>query len=52
MNKVSASLFANLAFRLPWQPMKFSGVDKIYLIGRELLKNHFCFSVAMWTRLI
>ena len=33
---------ANLAFRLPWQPIKFSGLDKIHMVGRELLKEHFC----------
>ena len=34
--------FANLAFRLPWQPIKFSGLDKIHTLGRGLLKEHFC----------
>ena len=34
--------FANLAFRLPWQPIKFSSLDKIHMFGRELLKEHFC----------
>ena len=33
--------FANLAFRLPWQPVKFRGLDKIHMFGRGLLKEHF-----------
>ena len=33
---------ANLAFRLPWQPIKFSGLDKIHMVDRGLLKEHFC----------
>ena len=33
--------FANLAFWLPWQPIKFSGLDKIHTVGRGLLKKHF-----------
>ena len=32
----------NLAFRLPWQPIKFSDLDKIHIVGKELLKKHFC----------
>ena len=43
--------FANLAFRLPWQPIKFSGLEqsikfsgleKIHMSGRGLLKEYFC----------
>ena len=34
--------FANVAFWLPWQPIKFSSLDKIHMIGRGLLKEHFC----------
>ena len=34
--------FGNLAFRLPWQPLKFSGLDKIHMVGRGLFKEHFC----------
>ena len=34
--------FANLAFQLPWQQIKFSGLDKIHMAGRRLLKEHFC----------
>ena len=34
--------FANLTFRLPWEPIKFSGSDKIHMVGRGLLKEHFC----------
>ena len=29
----------NLVFRLPWQPIKFSGLDKIHMLGRGLLKD-------------
>ena len=28
-------------FRLPWQPIRFSGFEKIHMIGRRLLKEHF-----------
>ena len=35
-------VFANLTFRQPWQPIKFSGLDKIRMIARGLLKEHFC----------
>ena len=31
----------NLAFQLPWRPIKFSGLDKIHMLGRGLLKEHF-----------
>ena len=37
--------FANLAFRLPWQPIKFIGLDKIHMfrgVRRGLLKERFC----------
>ena len=40
--KIYEYIFANLAFLLPWQPIKFSGLDKIHLVGGELLKEHFC----------
>ena len=33
--------FTNLAFRLPWQPIKFSRLDKIHICGRGLPKKHF-----------
>ena len=32
----------NLAFRLPWQPIKISDLDKIHMVGRGLLQKHFC----------
>ena len=32
--------FANLKFWLPWQPIKFSGFDKIHMVGRGLLNEH------------
>ena len=31
--------FANLAFQLPWQPIKYSGLDNIHMVGRGLLKT-------------
>ena len=34
--------FQNLPFVLPWQPVKFSDLDKIHMIRRGLLKKHFC----------
>ena len=34
--------FENLAFRLPWQPIKFSDLDKIHMDGKGLLQKHFC----------
>ena len=33
---------ANLAFQLSWQPIKYSGLDKIRMFGRGLLKEQFC----------
>ena len=35
-------ILANLPLQLPWQPIKFSSLDKIYVFGRGLLKEHFC----------
>ena len=32
----------NLAFWLPWQPIKISDLDKIQMVGRGLLQKHFC----------
>ena len=34
--------FENLPFMLPWQPVKFSNLDKIHMNRRGLLKKHFC----------
>ena len=34
--------FENLAFRLPWQPIKISDLDKIHVVSRGLLQKHFC----------
>ena len=33
---------ANLAFLLPWQPIKFSSFDKIHIFVTWLLQEHFC----------
>ena len=32
--------FANLAFRLPWLPIKFTSLDKIDRVSRGLLQEH------------
>ena len=32
----------NIAFRLPWPPIKISDLDKIHMVGRGLLQEHFC----------
>ena len=34
--------FKNLAFRLRWQPIKISDLDKIHMVGKGLLQKHFC----------
>ena len=31
----------NLAFRLPWPPIKISDLDKIHMVRRGLLQKHF-----------
>ena len=31
----------NLAFRLPWPPIKISDLDKIHMVARGLLQKHF-----------
>ena len=33
--------FENVAFRLPWPPIKISDLDKIHTVGRGLLQEHF-----------
>ena len=33
--------FENLPFMLPWQPIKFSDLDKIHMNRRGLLRKHF-----------
>ena len=35
-------VFVNLSFWFPWQSIKFSGLDKIHIFGRGLLKEHLC----------
>ena len=34
--------FENVAFRLPWQPIKISDLDKIHMVVRGLLRKHLC----------
>ena len=34
--------FENLVFRFAWQPFKISDFDKTHMVGRGLLKEHFC----------
>ena len=46
--------FENLAFQLPWQPIKISNLDKIYMVGRGLLQKHFrktCFKISAVTEI-
>ena len=31
----------NLAFRLPWPPIKINELDKIHMLGGGLLQKHF-----------
>ena len=33
--------FENLAFRLPWPPVKIIDLDKIHMVGRGLLYKYF-----------
>ena len=40
--KIFLYFFENLPFMLPWQPIKFSDLDKIHMNRRGLLKKHFC----------
>ena len=40
--KIFEYFFENLAFQLPWQPIKFSDLDKIPIVGRRLLQKYFC----------
>ena len=34
--------FENLKFRLPWQPIKIDDWDKVHMVCRGLLREHFC----------
>ena len=40
--KIFEYFFENLPFILPWQPIKFSNLDKIQMNRRGPLKKHFC----------
>ena len=40
--KIFEYFFKNLPFILPWQPIKFSKLDKIQMNRRGLFKKHFC----------
>ena len=40
--KIFYYFFSNLAFQLPWQPIKFSSLEKINKVGNGLPKEHFC----------
>ena len=45
--------FKNLAFRLPWQPIKISDLDKIHMVGKGLIQKHFsktCFKTSAVTQ--
>ena len=39
--KIFEYFFKNLPYMLPWQPIKFSDLDKIHMNHRGLLKKHF-----------
>ena len=39
--KIFEYFFENLPFMLPWQPIKFSDLDKNHMNRRGLLKKHF-----------
>ena len=45
----SEYFFANLAFRFPWQPIKFSGLDKIHMVGRGWRGESFENVDGRWT---
>ena len=34
--------FSKISVWLPWQPVKFSGLNTIHMFCRGLLKEHFC----------
>ena len=40
--KIFEYISKNLPFMLPWQPIRFSDLDKIHMNRRGLLKKHFC----------
>ena len=40
--KIFEYFFEILTFMLPWQPIKFSNLDKIHMDRRDLLKKYFC----------
>ena len=40
--KIFEYFFKNLVFRLPWQPIKISDLDKIHMVGKGLLQKPFC----------
>ena len=40
--KIFEYFLENFPFMLPWQPIKFSDLDKIHMNRRGLLKKHFC----------
>ena len=40
--KMSEYFCEKLPFVPPWQPIKFSDLDKIYLKGRGMLNKYFC----------
>ena len=42
LEKIFEYFFANLTFWLPWKPIKSTSMDKIHMVGRGLLKEHFC----------
>ena len=44
--KIFEYFFQNLAFQLPRPQIKISDFDKIHMVGRGLLQEHFCKTVV------
>ena len=40
--KIFEYFFEYLTFQLPWQPIKINDLDKIHMVCRGLLQEHFC----------
>ena len=47
--KIFEYFFENIPFMLPWQPIKFSDLDKIHMNRRGLLKKHVCKKLNIWS---
>ena len=47
--KIFEYFVEHLAFRLPWQPIKISDLDKIHMVSRGLLQENFCQNICSKT---